>query len=267
MRLLIVIGVVCMTMGEMPAGAQPQATDLPRGLSLTETDEGTALAVGDKTVYRLLLDRLRRRFRGFLSFDIATARCGDECPRYWIPLTPPAGFRASGDWSIVNADTKPQLAYKNDPLYTFSGRSFEPLLQNRTAPAYFSGYTAKPGLMLGGVPVGTIYWEPVRYDRTAPEVTVPAGVKVSWAKTAFLFSDGSNRKLYVAKSGAACQKACDGLTPLVAPMVAQALGDWRPARDDDSGTKVWTYRNKTVYYLSGDHQQDPGTNWRTLEAR
>ena len=155
---------VCMTIAAAPALAQPQPAGLPQGLSLTETAEGTALAVGDKTVYRLILDRMRRRYKGFVSFDIASARCGEECTRYWAPLPPPAEFKATGNWTIVNADSKPQLAYKGDPLYIFRGRSFEPLMRSRTAPSYFSGYTAKPGLTLDGVPLGTIYWQPARYD-------------------------------------------------------------------------------------------------------
>ena len=254
---------VCMTIAAAPALAQPQPAGLPQGLSLTETAEGTALAVGDKTVYRLILDRMRRRYKGFVSFDIASARCGEECTRYWAPLPPPAEFKATGNWTLVNADSKPQLAYKGDPLYIFRGRSFEPLMRSRTAPSYFSGYTAKPGLTLDGVPLGTIYWQPARYDRTAPQVATPGGVKVSWFKSAFLFLDAGDRKLYVRKSAGPCGGNCDGLTPFEAPMAAQALGDWRPI-EDSNGAKVWTYLGKTVYFLANDQKQEPGAGWSAL---
>jgi predicted lipoprotein with Yx(FWY)xxD motif len=246
------------------APAKPNNDDLPRGLSLIETDEGTVLAHRGKTVYRLQLDRIRRRYKGFLSFDVPTARCGDECAKYWIPLEPPADFKPAGSWTVTNPDTKPQLAYKDDPLYTFSGNSFAPLLQNRTAPSYFSGYTAKPGKMLTGVPVGTVYWQPVSYSRAVPEVAVPAGIKVGWSKSTFIFLSASDEKLYVRKSAAPCKDGCDGLKPLEAPMVAQPLGEWRPLRDDDTGRRFWTYRNSRVYFRSSGIEQELGADWKPL---
>jgi predicted lipoprotein with Yx(FWY)xxD motif len=56
--------------------------------------------------------------------DIQTpnaSACSGGCAVLWPPVPAPAGFTASGSWSIIaRADGTQELAYKGSPLYTYA---------------------------------------------------------------------------------------------------------------------------------------------------
>lgn len=254
---------LCMASG---AQARDAAEQLPQGLKLVETSEGVAVGGADgKPFYRLDLDNFSERRQEMAT--IAARRCAaDNCMRYWRPVAPPAGFKASEGWTVTPREAGPQLAYKGKPLYRFVGKSFDELAQGRVAPSYFSAYTNKGISMVSGVPVGAVYWNVVPYDRAPPKLIAPSGIKADGSKLAFLLTDADGQKLYTSKSRKPCASPCDALKPLAAPLAAEPVGKWKPAVDA-VGTQYWEYAGKPVYYLPKDGAQEPGADWERLTAR
>lgn len=248
-----------------PARAGEAANALPAGLKTHMTPDGLALADGSgRPVYRLDLDRYRARRRGGGGGLIA-ARCAGVCDKLWRPIAPPADFKPDGDWGVEpHADRPAQLTYKGDPLYSFQGKSLDEAAALPTAPPYFSSYAAKPALMREGVPIGTVYWHAALYAPPAPKTPAPAGVTPHWSKTIYVFAAGGDRELYV-RQGGACDRDCDGLEPLPAPLAALAVGDWRPVEGKD-GARLWSYRGRIVYRQAAEGPE-PGGAWQALEVR
>ena len=241
------------------------AGPLPAGITTKKGDEGLALALADgRPLYRLDLDRYAKRRQD--AARVAKERCADVCDKLWRPVPAPKGFRPDGDWTTTERPSGAQLTYKGDPLYTFAGTSLAEAGQAQVAPPYFSSYSAKPTLMVDGVPVATLYWHAALYQPPAPEAKTPAGVGVRWAKSAYVFADAENRELYVAKSGRACRDDCNGLQPLAAPLVATPIGEWKPV-EDSSGARYWAYQGRVVHRAASTDADPPGGGWRRIEAR
>ncbi len=194
------------------------------------------------------------------------ARCGATCAQYWRPVLAPAGFKADGDWTVEQRGAEAILAYKGDPLYTFAGKSFEEVAPLPVVPSFMTGYSGKPTVLVDGVPVATLYWHPALYQPPAPQVTAPAGVGAQWSKVAYVFVDSAKHDLYASRSGRVCAAGCDGLKPLPAPLVAAAVGEWRPVQDK-TGARYWAYRGRIAYQVAETRTGEPGADWQVLEIR
>ncbi len=267
MRLNLTMRAVVLAAGlfaAIPAISQAATGGLPPGLAIHKSDEGLVLSKTDGApLYRLDLDRLAKRLRGYADI---MARCADTCPQYWRPVVAPAGFQPEGDWSLVQRGGEPILAYKGDPLYTFAGKSFDEIAARSVVPSFMTGYAGEPTVLADGVPAATLYWHLALYQPPAPKVTAPAGVATQWSKVAYVFADAAKHDLYVARSGRVCAGVCDGLKPLAAPLVADAVGDWRPLQDK-SGARYWAYRGRIVYQVADAKAAEPGPEWQALEIR
>lgn len=247
----------------LPGSALAAGDRLPPGITARESADGLTLSTAQgEPLYRLDLDRSRRRAH---IAKLLEARCADICSQLWRPVAPPNGFAAEGDWGLAQRETGPQLTYKGDPLYSFIGKSLEEAAKIQVAPPYFSSYSAKPTLIVDGVPVATLYWHPALYQPAAPKVSGPGGVGTRWNKVAYVFADAENRTLYTRESGRPCPGGCDGLKPFAAPLAAQTVGDWRPAPGQD-GERRWTYRGRVVYQPT-DAGTAPGADWRPIQVR
>ena len=124
--------------------------------------------------------------------------------------------------------------------------------------------SAPPVAFRQGVPIGTLYWHQALYQPPAPKGVAPGGVNFSWVRAAYVFTDSGGRKLYALSRGRECAKACGDLEPLLAPLAALAVGDWRPVEGGD-GQRIWSFKGRIVYRAQG--AVDPGADWQILEVR
>jgi predicted lipoprotein with Yx(FWY)xxD motif len=246
-----------------PQFARAASEALPAGLTVQKSADGLVLASHGKPLYRIDLDRLKKRRRG------ATAVGGERWETFaaglWQPVAAPKDLKADGDWSATPGKEGPQLTYKGDPLYTFTGKSLDEAAKVPFAPQYFSGYAAKPTLIADGVPVATLYFHPALYQPAPPKIVAPAGVTAHWSKVAFVFADDSH-DLYASRSAKLCTGDCDGLKPFPAPLAALPVGDWRPVLEKN-GERYWAYRGRLVYRADATDAEPPAGDWSRLEAR
>lgn len=246
-----------------PQLARAASTSLPAGVTVQQSADGLVLASHGKPLYRIDLDRLKKRRRGAAA--VGDARWEAYVAGLWRPVAAPKDFKADGDWTAPPGKAGPQLAYKGDPLYIFTGKSLDEAAKIPFAPQYFSGYAAKPTLIADGVPVATLYFHPALYQPAAPKITAPSGVTAHWSKVAFVFADDS-RDLYASRSGKLCTGDCDGLKPFRAPLAALPVGDWRPVLEKN-GERYWTYRGRVVYRPEAADAEPAASDWSRLEVR
>ena len=238
--------------------------DLPQGVSVNTAEGGLVLAQSDgKALYRLDIDRIRTRLRAY-GGNLLEERCADVCAKYWRPAAAPPGFTPHGDWAVIEHSSVHQLTYKGDPLYTFEGKTFDEMASIPIVPPYMSGYSAPPAYLSNGIPIATIYWHAADYQPAAPKVNAPAGVKMQWSKTTYVFADFRKQTLYAPRSGQLCDGQCDGLKLFPAAFAALPGPDWRPELDK-SGVRYWAYRGRPVYQASDDSGQPPESRWQALE--
>jgi predicted lipoprotein with Yx(FWY)xxD motif len=245
--------------------ARAEAPQLPAGITTRSTADGLALADSQgRQLYHLDQDRTARRFKG-AGFR-AWGRCTEACHALWSPVAAPADFKPAGDWGVWEGwGGVRQLTFRNDPLYVYLGKSFDEAAALDIAPPFLSGYAGKPIRLEDGVPRTTLYWHAATIEPPAPKTPAPAGVTPHWEKTAFVFADARDRKLYTPKAGGGCAADCGGLKPLLAPLAALPVGEWRPVTDRN-GERVWAYRGQMVYQAA-DADSAPGPDWRLLELR
>lgn len=248
-----------------PALAAAATDQLPAGVTVQKTADGPVLALDGKPLYRIDVDRLAKRRRGGGNgvFETRWAALNDGL---WRPVAAPKDFKADGDWSVTQRRAGPQLTYKGDPLYSFTGKSLDDAAKVPFLPPYLTAYAVKPTLLNDGVPVATLYYHPVSYAPPAPKFSAPSGVTAHWSKVAYVFADAANHTLYAAKSGKACATECGGLKPFSAPLAALPVGEWRPVVDK-GGERVWAYRGRIVYQAQSADADAPGDNWSRLEVR
>lgn len=245
----------------VPHLARAAAAPLPPGVTVQKSPDGLVLTAQGKPLYRIDLDRTKKRRKD--ASAIAEARWAEFGAGLWAPVAAPKDFKPDGDWSVTARKGGPQLTYKGDPLYAFTGKSLEEAAKVPLAPQYFSSYAAKTTVLADGVPVATLYYHPALYTPPPPKIAAPSGVTAHWVKAAFVFADGDNHDLYASKSGKACASGCDGLKPFAAPLAALPVGDWRPVQEKN-GERYWAYRGRMVYQLAS--ADAPGDDWRRLEA-
>ena len=114
----------------------------------------------------------------------------------WRPVAAPKDFKADGDWSVTQRRAGPQLTYKGDPLYSFTGKSLDDAA-NHTLYAAKSGKacaTACDGLKpfsapLAALPIGE--WRPV-VDKGGERVRAYRGRIVYQAQSADADAPGDN---------------------------------------------------------------------------
>src|SRR5207245_11593632 len=138
------------------------------------------------------MDRRRTAKRRPGGAGVAAKRWAEFSGGACTPGAAAKDFAADADWSVTPRASGPQLTYKGDPLYSFTGKSLDEAAKLQVAPPYFSGYAAKPTEVANGVPVATLYYHPALYQPPAPQITAPSGVAAHWSKISYVFADGAN---------------------------------------------------------------------------
>ncbi|MBL8628602.1 MAG: hypothetical protein JNM81_03165 [Rhodospirillaceae bacterium] len=158
--------------------------------------------------------------------------CNKDCAKAWPPLVAPADAKPSGEWSVVTRDDGTlQWALHDMPLYKYVRDSY-------------------PGDALGDR-VGNA-WN-VAFD----PITRPPGIDVRATYIGRLLVDARGLTLYTRsdeKAGGkpACTKDClQTWTPLQAPLMANAVGEFTPVKRDD-GSLQWAYQGRRLYLNTND---------------
>ena len=102
---LVAFGVMVGLAGSARAAMLPPnvKTETIGGATVLATSAGKALYIFDKD-----------------QAGSGKSACQGVCANYWPPLMAPAGFTASGSWSVINRGGAKQLAYHGKPLYSFA---------------------------------------------------------------------------------------------------------------------------------------------------
>jgi predicted lipoprotein with Yx(FWY)xxD motif len=157
--------------------------------------------------------------------------CVDDCAKAWPPLAASAEAKPQGEWSLIaREDGIVQWAFKTKPLYTYVRDSY-------------------PGGMLGDF-VGNAW-------RVAfLPIALPPGVAVRALGVGRTLVDGRGMTVYARGDDTPAKSACDRVcletwTPLPAPLMANAVGDFAPLAMAD-GNRQWAYKGERLYTYSGD---------------
>lgn len=240
---------------------------VPPGFQVTHNAlEGPVYADGDgKTLYKWPLGALRNGSTG--DRKDGPSNCTDEvlrvsaglmspyppdlvlpdaderlsCAEVWPPALADDDAEEVGKWTLTErADGSRQWAYDGYPLYT-------------------SHLDGKPGDVLGGTKLpylndGGILREPI-----GPPPDVPAGFKVIPTTTGRLLVNSEEFSVYTRDGDEPGRSNCDATclehwTPVPAPEIAVARGDWTVIRHD-SGFRQWAFRGQALY----THDDDPGS--------
>ena len=241
--------------------ARGRSSSLPPGIALIDSEAGVALASGNGApLYILVFDAPEKR-----RAAIPLLRCGDSCMRHWTPVAPPPGLPAGADWSAVERNGRPVLAYKRRALYAFAGKDMKEVAEDRTAPPYTTSYSGVQVKTVDGVPVSSAYWQPALFQADAPDTPLPAGVHARPFSTGQRLFDAEGRALFVPRASAVCTTECATLELLPAPLAADAMAGWKPVETPVDG-RAWSFRGKLVYYLSDGAGIPPDASWQRLES-
>lgn len=165
--------------------------------------------------------------------------CNGDCAAAWPPLAAPADGVANGAWSVVTRDdgTK-QWAFQGKPLYTF---------------AKDAALGDAKGDKAGDV------WHAACFQPTKG-LSIPEGIKIEELVNApgQALVTARGMTLYTldgeTPARAACAAACtDTWTPLAAPALAMAIGDFTIISRSD-GIRQWAHKGKPLYVYAGDNE-------------
>lgn len=188
--------------------------------------------------------------------------CVAECTRLFQPFVAPANAKVFGEWSVITrADGTPQWALAGKALYTYVN-DIDPGAVNGDSPANRGALRRNgAGVMVGGgqrggydgagskiepMPEGWRAAILFPMDTVAP----PPGLAIREIQDAAVFglTDGRGHTLYAAPASA---KLDGRWTPVVAPQLAEAAGDFRVI-DRADGLRQWSYRGRALYAFNGD---------------
>lgn len=158
--------------------------------------------------------------------------CEGPCAQQWPPLLAGENARAEGDWSLVaRSDGKKQWAFRNQPLYLYSG-------------------DVSPGDSYGDGIDG-------EWNVATKYVDRPASVDVARSIYGHVFIDArSGTALYKYVKDGKNRSACTGecmrdWIPYKAPAMAVPRGDWTIV-DRNDGIRQWAYKGTPLYRYAGD---------------
>ena len=168
--------------------------------------------------------------------------CGGECAQNFPPLLAAADARPVGAWSLTTrSNGDKQWALNGAPVYTYSG-------------------DAKPGDRNGTafIPLLTaIANDPMKQSWHAAWQPPPLrpGIAIRTVDIGRVLADVRGMTLYATDRGDCAGPCLDQWTPLAAPVIANAKGDWGIVARDD-GTAQWTFRGKPLYTSRRDVKPD-----------
>lgn len=191
------------------------------------------------------------------------SRCTDACAKFWIPALAPRSARPVGDWSVFNrGHGVRQWEYRNRPVYTFvRDTDIGSLFGASPRSRGFGGFPGRgtPGAEAKGPPAG---WHAALFFPSEP-IAMPNGVAIQEVEDAggLALVDAGGRTLYafegrgsaraVANQVVAAGSADREWKPLIAPALAQTMGQWSVITRSD-GIRQWAFRGKPLATFAGD---------------
>ena len=243
------------SIGLAESGARPENFSTPRGITLAQVYNGA-----DKYLWtRLGNTEGRTLFVPDLETQQASCFTGGECDNKFIPMLAQSESEKMPGWELIEReDGSQQWAYKNKPLYLFSGQTkineyvdYQIAIQSYNPDNVLSVPPKTPGTPL---PNG---WQIARFD--IPKFKTPSTIKVqelsvssliglvSWeGKTLYTF-DGEFKE-----AEGICKHGCDDhWLPLIAPELALPFSVFSLV-DREDGSRQWAYRGAPLFTYSGD---------------
>ncbi len=177
--------------------------------------------------------------------------CTGQCAIEWPPAVAAADAKPQGDWSvIVREDGGRQWAFRGKPLYTYSGDR---------APGEIGGDGLGYFVMLTHV--------------LFQQMPLPPGLSIHATAKGRALADAKGMTLYSFDRGVDCTERClEEWTPIAAPAIAQAWGDWSPVARRD-GSRQWAYKGKPLYAYARDANpgdlggDDQAQGWQAVIVR
>lgn len=161
-----------------------------------------------------------------------------SCTDLWPPVMAAADAQPVGKWSIVlRKDGARQWAYDEQPLYT-------------------SVRDTQPGDVIGGTTRRYGGDSPALRVPAAPPSRVPPGFAVKTTTNGRLLTTDKNASVYAYDGDTADSVACNGdclqrWTPVLAPELARAMGEWS-ILERSPGVRQWVFRGKPLYSYALD---------------
>lgn len=162
-----------------------------------------------------------------------SSACNDRCAEIWPPIRAAEDAQPSGAWApITRKDGSRQWALNGRPLYIYVRDKY-------------------PGATVGdGV---NSVWQAAFL-----EVDTPPGIALAVNRGARILVDTAGMTIYARTKGA-CTGAClKSWTPVTAPWIATAAGDWSVV-DTSAGLRQWAYKGRALYTYSGDAKRGETT--------
>ena len=168
--------------------------------------------------------------------------CGGDCAKNFPPLLAAADARPVGAWSLsTRSNGDKQWALNGAPVYTYSG-DLKPW--DRNGVAFIPLLTA-------------IANDPTKQSWHAAWQPLPLrpGIAIRTVDIGRVLADVRGMTLYARDRGDCSGSCLDQWTPVAAPLIANAKGDWGIAQRDD-GTAQWSFRGKPLYTSRRDVKPD-----------
>jgi predicted lipoprotein with Yx(FWY)xxD motif len=194
----------------------------PLEISASDVGDGQILTdARGMTLYRFDMDK-----------QAGKSACTGDCAKAWPPLPASQDAKPSPGFSvIVRDDGVSQWVHNGKPLYRYA-------------------FDVVPGDENGDGMVFNLW----RADFLP--ISTPPGLTIHDSPLGRVLADGQGETLYVSDSDRPGKSNCDSVcaddhTPLIAPAIANAVGDWSVVKRDE-GAKQWAYKGRPLYSFISD---------------
>ena len=229
-RSLVILG--CLTFASTQSIASvesPAAPDAPDAFVLVEKGHGWTITDDQQmTLYTSKSDTV-----------LGKSNCVNDCAVTWPPYLAPENAVVGKGWSVIKRIDeideveveRLQWAYNDKPLYRYS-------VDQGPGDTYGEGI----GLL---------------WDIAFIEAPTPPGIRIEKTLLGHVAADKHQKTLYAPRGETNVASLCvdtqcqEDWSPVVAPRIARAIGDWDVITRND-GLKQWAYRGQPLFRFSGD---------------
>ena len=201
------------------ARAAVPAVTYPAGVSIRASKLGN-IHVDKRGMTLYALNVRQAAFRS----GVGRKFCVGPCAQIWKVFAAPAAAKSVGDWQVLEGAQGPQWAYKGNLVFTHAA-------DHSPAATDAVGYDD--------------LWNAIAYVPPAPNLVAPATVAPLLVGGVYILGDTLGHALYSADCAASRAINCAGLTPFLAGLASQGVGDWTVLRGGDR--PQWAYRGRGVY--------------------
>lgn len=179
--------------------------------------------------------------------------CNNSCAVTWPPMYADAGAVAKGNYSIIlRDDATRQWAYKNQPLYFFSGDSATGEVKGDQVGGTWHLARTAPVQLANNESLGDIF----AARGLIEDVNSTGGAKGTFSDktgfTVYLFDDDNSDADGDGNNDSTCNDSC-AVTwpPLFASSNDKTNGDFAVITRTD-GSLQWAYKGAPLYFFAGD---------------